>query len=69
MTVEFIRERFAEIERFAEAWHCNIYSDTLSRLNQLSILSIILIGYELESQSIRLDTFYFLANLLIKYIC
>ena len=62
MAVEFIRERFAE------AWHCNIYSDTLNRLNQLSILSIILIGYKPESQDICLNTFYFLANLLIKYI-
>ena len=68
MAVKFIRERFAEAGRFAEAWHCNIYLDTLNRLNQLNILSTILIDYKLESQSIHLDTFYFLANLLIKCI-
>ena len=66
--MESIRERFAEAERFTEAWHCNIYLDTLSRLNQSSVLSIILIGYKPESQDIRLDTSYFLANLLIKCI-
>ena len=49
MAVEFIRERFIEAERFAEAWHCNIYLDTLNRLNQLSILSIILIDYKSRS--------------------
>ena len=68
MTVESIREKFAEAGRFAEAWHCNMYLDTLSRLYQLSILSIILIGYELKSQSICLGTFYSLADLLIKCI-
>ena len=62
MIVEFIRERFAE------AWHCNIYLDTLSRLNQPSVLSIILIGYKPESQGIYLDTSYSLAGLLIKCI-
>ena len=35
--MEFIRERFAE------AWHCNMYLDTLSRLNQPSVPSTILI--------------------------
>ena len=43
MAVESIRGKFAEAGRFAEAWHCNMYSDTLSRLDQPSVPPTILI--------------------------
>ena len=43
MIMKFIYEKFAEVERFAEAWHCNMYLDTLSRLYQPSVSPIIFI--------------------------